>query len=130
MLKVLIVEDSALMRSQLRRLLEGEGDIEVAIARNGAEALAVIPHFDPQVVTLDVNMPEMDGLTCLGHIMRDMPRPVLMVSSITRHGSEAAVRALALGAVDVVAKPGGTMSIGIDGLRDELLGKLRAAARA
>ncbi|MDO9711694.1 chemotaxis-specific protein-glutamate methyltransferase CheB [Paracraurococcus lichenis] len=130
MLKVLIVEDSALMRRQLRRMLEAEGDIEVALARNGVEALEQIAAFQPQVVTLDVNMPEMDGLTCLGHIMRDSPRPVLMVSSITEQGSDAAVRALALGAVDVMAKPDGTVSVGLDRMRDELLAKLRAAARA
>lgn len=130
MLKILIVEDSALMRRQLRRMLEEAGDMEVAIARNGVEALEQVAHFQPHVVTLDVNMPEMDGLTCLGHIMREFPRPVVMVSSITQQGSDAAIRALALGAVDVIAKPDGTVSIGLDRMKDELLAKVRAAARA
>lgn len=130
MLKVLVVDDSALMRRQLRRMLEAEGDIEVAIARNGREALEQVAAFEPQVVTLDVNMPEMDGLTCLGHIMHEAPRTVVMVSSITQEGSEAAVRALGLGAVEIVAKPDGTVSLGLDRMRAELLAKVRAAARA
>ena len=83
MIKVLIVDDSALMRRHLTQLLEGQGDFIVRAARNGVEALASLEEFDPQVITLDVNMPEMDGITCLSRIMSDYPRPVVMVSSIT-----------------------------------------------
>ncbi len=130
MLKVLVVDDSALMRRQLRQILEETGEMQVETARNGREALERIESFGPAVVTLDVNMPEMDGLTCLGHIMRDSPRPVVMVSSITTDGSDAAIRSLALGAMDVVPKPDGSVSLGLDHMRLELLAKVRAAARA
>ncbi|CAH2601428.1 Protein-glutamate methylesterase/protein-glutamine glutaminase 3 [Rhodovastum atsumiense] len=129
-LRVLVVDDSALMRRQLRQMLESAGDVVVQHARNGHEALEQIRVFNPQVVTLDVNMPEMDGLTCLRRLMREAPRPVVMVSSLTADGAEVTVRALALGAVDVVLKPDGTVSSGIDRVRTELLAKVRTAARA
>lgn len=131
MLRVLIVDDSALMRRQLRKLLEADRDIEVVQARNGVEALEQLARHSPQVITMDVNMPDMDGLACLEHIMRESPRPVVMVSSATGAGSEATVRALALGAVDVVLKPGsGGMPSGIERLQAELVAKIRAAASA
>jgi two-component system chemotaxis response regulator CheB len=130
MIKVLVVDDSALMRRQLRQILQEGGGMDVQTARNGREAMEVIQSFAPAVVTLDINMPEMDGLTCLDHIMRECPTPVVMVSSITTEGSEAAMRALALGAVDVVTKPDGTVSLGLDRMRDELLAKVKAAVSA
>ncbi|WP_419897770.1 chemotaxis-specific protein-glutamate methyltransferase CheB [Roseomonas sp. USHLN139] len=131
MLRVLIVDDSALMRRQLRKLLEAEDDIEVVQARSGVEALEQLARHAPQVVTLDVNMPDMDGLACLERIMREAPRPVVMVSSATAAGSDATVRALALGAVDVVLKPGSAgVPSGIERLQAELLAKVRAAAAA
>ena len=79
MAKVLIVDDSALMRRHLREILETKGGYEVATARNGVEALKALDDFDPDVITLDINMPEMDGLTCLSHIMARRPKPVVMV---------------------------------------------------
>ncbi|GGE12934.1 chemotaxis response regulator protein-glutamate methylesterase 3 [Aureimonas endophytica] len=130
MLRVLVVDDSALMRRHLGMLFASQPDIEVETARNGAEALALIPRFDPHVVTLDINMPEMDGITCLSHIMLSHPRPVLMVSSITEEGAEVTLQALGLGAVDFVLKPGGTISLSIDRIERELLAKLRSAASA
>ncbi|MBO1022308.1 chemotaxis-specific protein-glutamate methyltransferase CheB [Methylobacterium sp. SD274] len=129
MIKVLIVDDSALMRRHLTQLLEGQGDFIVRAARNGVEALASLEEFDPQVITLDVNMPEMDGITCLSRIMSDYPRPVVMVSSITEEGAETTLQALRLGAVDFVQKPGGTISLSIDRIHHELLTKIRGAAR-
>ena len=130
MLNVLVVDDSALMRRQLRQILEADGNIVVTTARNGREALERIAEAMPAVVTLDVNMPEMDGLSCLRRIMRDTPCPVVMVSSITPEGSDAAIRALSLGAVDLICKPDGTVSRGLDRMRIELLGKITAAASA
>jgi two-component system chemotaxis response regulator CheB len=130
MIKVLVVDDSALMRRQIRQILQESGEMNVQTARNGREALELIESYAPAVVTLDINMPEMDGLTCLERIMRSCPRPVVMVSSITTEGSEAAIRAMALGAVDVITKPGGTVSLGLDRMRDELLAKVKAAATA
>jgi len=82
------------------------------------------------VVTLDINMPEMDGLTCLSEIMTKSPRPVVMVSSITSKGAQATLEALELGAVDFVEKPGGTVSLNIETVRKQLLVKIEAAAKA
>ena len=86
--------------------------------------------FDPQVVTLDVQMPGMDGLACLGQIMIEAPRPVVMISALTEEGAEATLEAIELGAVDFVAKPGGAVSLEIDRLRPLLVEKVRGAASA
>lgn len=128
-IRVLIVDDSALMRRYLREILENEGGFEVRTARNGRDALEQIAADRPDVVTLDVNMPEMDGLTCLDRIMTDFPCPVVMVSSLTAAGAEVTLEALELGAVDFIPKPDGTVSLHIGRIRAELLAKLRAAAR-
>lgn len=130
MIKVLIVDDSALMRKHLSSLLDQTGEFIVKYARNGVEALAELEAFDPDVITLDINMPEMDGITCLSRIMTMRPKPVLMVSSLTEQGAEATLQALSLGAVDYVHKPGGTISLSIEQIERELLAKIRAAARA
>lgn len=130
MTKVLVVDDSALMRRHLRGILEDEGVFEVVTARNGIDALEQIQQVDPDVVTLDINMPEMDGLTCLSHIMDSSPRPVVMVSSLTASGALATFEALELGAVDYLAKPGGTVSHNMRDHADELVEKVRGAARA
>jgi two-component system chemotaxis response regulator CheB len=128
--KLLVVDDSALMRKVLRDLFCETGRYEVQTARNGADALEQIERFNPDVVTLDVNMPEMDGLTCLSHIMTRYPRPVVMVSSLTQKGAQATVEALALGAVDFVGKPGGTVSLDIDRVSGEIVAKVDAATHA
>jgi two-component system chemotaxis response regulator CheB len=130
MLKLLIADDSALMRKYLGEVFRAEGDFEITTARNGAEALALAQSFKPDVITLDVNMPEMDGITCLSRIMVQCPCPVVMVSSLTAAGAEVTLQALSLGAVDFIAKPDGTVSLHIDKIRAELVGKVRAAARA
>jgi two-component system chemotaxis response regulator CheB len=130
MVKVLVVDDSALMRKHLVSLLEGDGGFEVRVARNGVEALSLLNSFDPDVVTLDINMPEMDGITCLSRIMVDKPKPVVMVSSLTEEGAEATLTALSLGAVDYVHKPDGTISLSMDRVQRELLAKIKAAATA
>jgi len=127
--KVLVIDDSALMRKHLRQILE-DANHEVETARNGEEGLEKIASFDPAVVTLDINMPVMDGITCLSMIMQQSPRPVIMVSSLTEKGALATFEALELGAVDYVSKPGGTVSLNIREVADELLDKVNAAARA
>jgi len=129
-IKVLIVDDSALMRRQLAQLLEQEGGFVLRFARNGREAVEENLAFQPDAITLDINMPEMDGLSALSHIMLARPVGVVMVSSLTAQGALATFEALALGAVDFVAKPGGTISLSIDAIRDQLLAKIRAAAQA
>lgn len=130
MIKLLIVDDSALMRRQLSTLFQGERDFVLCQARNGREAIELNREFQPDVITLDINMPEMDGLTALSLIMVERPVPVVMVSSLTEQGALATFEALNLGAVDYVAKPGGTISLSIVDIREELLAKVRAAARA
>ncbi|HHQ41378.1 MAG TPA: chemotaxis-specific protein-glutamate methyltransferase CheB [Chromatiales bacterium] len=129
-IKVLVVDDSALMRKVLREILTAEPGFEVETARDGEDALERIRELDPDVVTLDINMPRMDGLTCLAHIMSESPRPVVMVSSLTEQGALATFEALELGAVDYVAKPGGTVSLNLREVADEIRAKVRAAAGA
>jgi len=130
MTKVLVVDDSALMRKYLRGIFESAHGFEVITARNGVDALAQVHAEQPDVVTLDINMPEMDGLTCLGRIMTESPRPVVMVSSLTEKGAVATFEALELGAVDYVAKPGGTVSLNLDEVAEEIVATTRAAAKA
>jgi two-component system chemotaxis response regulator CheB len=129
MKKVLVVDDSALMRKLLTGVLR-EGGYEVNSARNGAEAVELVVQWQPDVVTLDINMPEMDGLTALSHIMTARPTPVIMVSSLTEKGALATFEALALGAVDFIPKPGGTISLRVDDIAAVLLDKVRSASRA
>ena len=128
MIRALVADDSALMRRHLTQLLEAAGGFTVQTARNGVEVLEALKSFDPHVITLDVNMPEMDGITCLSRIMSEDPRPVVMVSSLTEEGAETTLQALSLGAVDFVQKPGGTISLSIDQIHRELLLKVRSAA--
>ena len=130
MTKVLVVDDSALMRKLLGGIFSKEADFEVQFARNGLEALELVAAFRPDVVTLDVHMPQMDGLACLDRIMIERPCPVVMVSSLTAEGAEATLQALRLGAIDFVAKPEGAISLHIDELTDELVRKVRAASTA
>lgn len=129
-MRVLVVDDSALMRTTLTNLLRSEPDIEVRTARDGRDALVAIREYDPDVVTLDVNMPGMDGLTCLSHIMTTSPRPVVMISSLTAEGTMATLEALAMGAFDFVPKPGGTISVDMTRVREEIVAKVRAGAQS
>jgi len=128
-LKVLVVDDSALMRKHLKLMLERVG-FELVFARTGQEAVEQVLATQPDVVTLDINMPEMDGLTALSLIMAARPTPVVMVSSLTSKGALATLEALAMGAVDFVAKPGGTISLSLTAVAEELVSKVRAAARS
>jgi two-component system, chemotaxis family, protein-glutamate methylesterase/glutaminase len=129
MKKVLVVDDSALMRKLLTGVLT-EGGYDVKSARNGAEGVEMVVQWQPDVVTLDINMPEMDGLTALSLIMAARPTPVVMVSSLTEKGALATFEALALGAVDFIPKPGGTISLHVDAIKVMLLDKVRSASRA
>ena len=130
MIRLLIADDSALMRKLLEGIFLAEGDFDIRLARNGNEALELVHAFDPQIVTLDVQMPGMDGLTCLSRIMIEAPRPVVMISSLTAAGAEATLEAIELGAVDFIAKPSGAVSLEIDRLRPLVVEKVRAAASA
>jgi len=130
MLRVLIVDDSALMRRKLTTIFEEAGGFEILQARNGSEAVTMNREVEPDVVTLDINMPEVDGLTALTMLMAERPVPVVMFSSLTVRSALPTFEALALGAVDYVAKPGGTISLDIGTVAKELVTKVRTAARA
>ena len=105
MIKVVVVDDSAFIRNLLTSLLEKDPEIKVvAVARDGLDGIEAIRKHDPDVVTLDVEMPRMNGLEALAVIMKELPRPVLMVSSLTSEGAESTLRALELGAADFIAK--------------------------
>ncbi len=130
-LKVLVVDDSALMRKIITEMLNSCPEIEVVgTARNGIDALEKIVKYKPHVVTLDLEMPEMDGITALKFIMQNFPVPVIMLSSLTQRGSEATLEALSLGALDFIPKPSGTISLDLHKVRDELICKIKAAVRA
>ncbi|MCF4127844.1 chemotaxis-specific protein-glutamate methyltransferase CheB [Methylobacterium sp. SyP6R] len=130
MIRLLVVDDSALMRKVLGAIFAAEGDFELAFARDGLEALDFLPRFGPDVVTLDVTMPGLDGLACLDRIMLERPCPVVMLSSLTGEGAEASLDALARGAVDVIEKPAGAVSLALDRFAPALVRTVRAAARA
>jgi two-component system, chemotaxis family, protein-glutamate methylesterase/glutaminase len=129
-IKVLVVDDSALLRRLLDGVLRNAGGFEVALARNGREALAQLHVFHPDVVTLDIEMPGMDGLACLDRIMVERPCPVVMVSALAEAGAVATLEAMALGAVDFIAKPGGAISLEMADFAPLLLEKIRTAAGA
>jgi two-component system, chemotaxis family, protein-glutamate methylesterase/glutaminase len=104
--KVLIVDDSSLMRQLLTQILSSDPELEViGTAEDPFVARDKIKSLHPDVLTLDVEMPRMDGLTFLEKVMRGHPMPVVMISSLTDHGAETTLRALSLGAVDYIAKP-------------------------
>lgn len=130
MIKVLVVDDSALLRKLLGQVFSAEPDIEVRFARDGLEALALLGGFAPDVITLDVHMPLLDGLACLDRIMVERPCPVVMVSALTAEGADATLEALRLGAVDFVAKPEGPLSLHMETFGPQLVAKVRAAAGA
>ena len=129
-IRVMIVDDSPFMRKALERMLTCE-DIQVAAsARDGLEALEKMPQVNPDIVTLDVEMPRMDGLSCLKRIMAEFPRPVLMVSSLTQEGAAATLEALAGGALDFISKETSLASASILQIQQELQEKVRKLARS
>ena len=130
-IKVLIVDDSALIRSILKELINSYPDMmAVGAASNPFQAREMIKTLNPDVLTLDVEMPGMDGLTFLEKLMRLHPMPVLMISSMTELGSEAALRSLELGAVDFLAKPKIGIADGMQEYADEIAEKIRVASNA
>lgn len=130
-IRVLVVDDSALIRRLLTEIVNRERDMEVVgAAPDPLVAREMIRRLDPDVLTLDVEMPRMDGLDFLEKLMRLRPMPVVMVSSLTERGAEATLRALSLGAVDFVAKPRLDIARGVETLGAEIADKIRLAAAA
>ncbi|NJL31685.1 MAG: response regulator [Phycisphaerales bacterium] len=128
-IRVLVVDDSAFMRKAIAQMLQSDATIEVlGTARNGKEGYDLARKLQPDLITLDIEMPEMDGLTALRHIMRDCPTAVIMLSSLTTEGSQAALTALRLGAADVLAKDMSQVSLSITNIRDDLLKRVHGVA--
>ncbi|CUA80089.1 MULTISPECIES: protein-glutamate methylesterase/protein-glutamine glutaminase [Anoxybacillus] len=129
--KVLVVDDSAFMRKLISDFLSEHPRLHVVgTARDGQEALQKIEQFNPDVVTLDVEMPVMNGLETLKHIMQKRPLPVVMISSTTTEGAENTILALQYGAVDFIAKPSGAISLDLYKIKDKMIEKVLLASEA
>lgn len=129
-MKVVVVDDSAFMRSIIGRLLRDDREFEVVgYANDGAEAVEKVAQLRPDVVTMDVEMPRMNGIEAVEAIMRQTPTPIVMVSGLTHRGASITIEALARGAIDFVTKPDGGAEAQLAALKDELTTKLRRAAR-
>jgi len=129
-IRVLIVDDSAFMRKVLHSMIAGDPQLEVCgEARDGRDAVTQAEVLKPDVITMDINMPHMDGLQATEIIMSSNPRPVLIVSSESREGAEVTLKALELGAIDFVAKPSGGIDLDMTSVKDELFRKLKVASK-
>jgi len=129
-IQVLVVDDSALMRRIITDILRSDPEIiVVGTAKNGQEALEFIPHLQPDVITLDIEMPVMNGLEALPMIWRKYKVPTIMLSSLTQDGAEATIKALELGAFDFVGKPSGSISLDLAKVSQDLIHKVKAAAK-
>jgi len=130
-IKLLVVDDSLLMQKVLTDLLQADKQISVVgTARDGEEALSKIASLQPDVVTMDIEMPKMNGLTAVRRIMKTNPVPVVMISALTQREAQLTLKALEYGAVDYVPKPSGQISLNMDAVRDELISKIKTAAFA
>ena len=128
--KVLIVDDSAFMRNALSNMLSSDPEIQiVGKARDGLEAIELVEKLRPDIVTMDVEMPRMDGITALKYIMEKNPVPVIMVSSITTEGAKVTLDALDLGAVDFIPKNLSDLSINIVKIKEILIDKIKHIGR-
>jgi len=129
-LRVLIVDDSAFMRKVLHGIIAADPEMEVVgNAKDGREAISMAESLKPDVITMDINMPHMDGLQATEHIMSQNPRPIVVVSSESREGAASTLIALELGAIDFVSKPSSGIDLDMKSVADDLNRKLRMAAK-
>ena len=129
-IRVLIVDDSAFMRKVLQNIISADPQFEVCgEARDGRDAVTQTEVLKPDVISMDINMPHMDGLQATEIIMSSNPRPILIVSSESKEGAEVTLKALELGAIDFVAKPGGGIDLDMSSVKEELCRKLKMAAK-
>ena len=130
-IRVLVVDDSAFMRKVISDILNSDEEIEVVgTAKDGVEAVELAVKLKPDVITMDVEMPRMNGIEAVKKIMEVQPTPIVMLSALTRRGSKETLEALEAGAVDFIPKPSGTISLDIREIGDELIKKVKAAAKA
>lgn len=130
-LRVLVVDDSLLMRKMISQIIDSQLDMEVVgVAKDGLEALGMARSLSPDVITLDVEMPRVNGLQFLEQIMPEQPQKVLMLSSLTSAGAEATFQCLQRGAIDFLTKPSGSISLDIGDLSHEIVSKVRSVAAA
>jgi len=129
-IRILVVDDSAFMRKAISNILNTPDDMEVvATARDGLDAIKKVTDYQPDVITLDIEMPRLDGLQTLGYIMSECPTPVVMLSAYTESGGLTTMKALEYGAVDFVCKPSGPISLDLDKVAQELTAKVRTASQ-
>ena len=129
-IRVLIVDDSAFARFTVSKYLSQDTGLEVVgVAGDGFQAIKQVEALKPDVITLDVSMPRMDGLTALSHIMKEAPTPVIMLSALTAEGSDTTIKALELGAIDFILKPSLLYPTGDHDISQDLIGKIKSAAR-
>ncbi len=130
-IKVLVVDDSSLVRKIVTDILEKDPEIKViGTANNGKTALFKNQELDPDVITMDIEMPILDGLATLKQIMSTKPKPVIMMSVLTQHGAEATFKALELGAVDFIPKPSTLMSMSVEEIGELLVRKVKSVSRS
>lgn len=129
-IKVLVVDDSPFMRLTLQKILNQDPEIKVVdTARDGIEGIEKLQALNPQVMTMDIEMPNLNGLQALNEIMRWKPTPVIILSALTTEGAEASMQALEAGAFDIVAKPSGGTGSNLEVLAEEIIAKVKAAAQ-
>ncbi len=126
-IRVLVVEDSAFMRKALKEILESDPEIEVILARDGEDGVTKAREYHPDVITMDINLPGIDGITALQYIISENICPVVMISSLTQEGAVTTFEALELGAFDYVPKPSGTISLDIKESSKEIISKVKQA---
>src|SRR6202051_590080 len=128
--RVLIVDDSTFMRKVLETIFNADSQLQVVgHAKDGREAIALAESLKPDVITMDLNMPHMDGLQATAQIMTSNPRPIVIVSSESREGAASTLRALELGAIEFVAKPSSGIDLDMQSVKDDLLRKVRMSAK-
>ena len=131
MIRVLVVDDSAFMRKAISMMLEEDAEVRVVdTARDGLEAIEKVKRLRPDLVTMDIEMPRMDGITALKRIMQEHPVPVMMISSLTQQGAKATIEAMHAGAVDFIPKQMSYVSLEISKIKEELLAKVKTIARS
>src|SRR6201984_479355 len=129
-IRVLVVDDSTFMRKVLENIYSSDEQLQVVgHAKDGREAVALAESLKPDVITMDINMPHVDGLQATAEIMTTNPKPIVIVSSESREGAASTLRALELGAIEFVAKPSSAIDLDMQSVKEELLRKVRMAAK-